>query len=528
LIVLGLAVLTSAVDRRFEAQARELQVSEMRYRQLFERSLAGVYRTTVDGRLLDCNDTFARILGFSSREDYLSEMERDGYLNLPEREAFLSRLKQRKAVTNFETRHRKEDGSPVWILENATLIEGNEGAPPVIEGTMIDISERKQAEEEVIAESRKQAERTSKEWQQRLELAQKAGLRIGLWDWDATTNTVVWSDETYRQFGFTRDTFSGRVEEAVARVHPEDRLLVDEAIRKVMVGGPEYMAQYRVVRPDKTTCWIDAHGVVVRDGPTHVLGIGIDVTSLKQTEQSLQEAKAELIRMTRIATMGELTASIAHEINQPLAAIVTNGSASLHWLAMQPPNLYEVREAVSRAIREANRASEVIRSIRAMLQKSSPKKEELNLNDVIRNVLRLTNSELLAGSVRVRTELADDVPVVVADRIQLQQVMLNLIMNSIESMSSITDRPRDLRITSTKHPEGPLIQVQDSGEGLDSAPADRIFDPFFSTKPQGLGMGLSISRSIIEAHGGRLWVTPRSPHGAVFQFILPRADNTHD
>jgi C4-dicarboxylate-specific signal transduction histidine kinase len=294
-----------------------------------------------------------------------------------------------------------------------------------------------------------------------------------------------------------------------------------------MVGGPEYMAQYRVVRPDKTTCWIDAHGVVVRDGPTHVLGIGIDVTSLKQTEQSLQEAKAELIRMTRIATMGELTASIAHEINQPLAAIVTNGSASLHWLAMQPPNLYEVREAVSRAIREANRASEVIRSIRAMLQKSSPKKEELNLNDVIRNVLRLTNSELLAGSVRVRTELADDVPVVVADRIQLQQVMLNLIMNSIESMSSITDRPRDLRITSTKHPEGPLIQVQDSGEGLDSAPADRIFDPFFSTKPQGLGMGLSISRSIIEAHGGRLWVTPRSPHGAVFQFILPRADNTH-
>jgi PAS domain S-box-containing protein len=528
LIVLGLAVLTSAVDRRFETQARELQVCEMRYRQLFERSLAGVYRTTVDGHLLDCNDAFARILGFSSRQDYLSETERDVYLNPPEREAFLSQLKQQKTVTNFETRHRKKDGSPVWLLENATLVAGNEGSQPVIEGTMIDISERKQAEEEVIAESRKQAERTSQEWQQRLELAQKAGLRIGLWDWDATTNTVVWSDETYRQFGFTRDTFSGRVEEAVARIHPEDRLVVDEAIRKVIVGGPEYMAQYRIIRPDKTICWIDAHGVVVRNGPTHVLGIGIDITSLKQTERSLQEAKAELIRVTRIATMGELTASIAHEINQPLAAVVTNGSASLHWLAMQPPNLYEVREAITRAIREANRASDVIRSIRAMLRKTSPKTESLDVNEAIRDVLRLTNSELLAGGVMLRSELADDVPAVLADRIQLQQVMLNLIMNSIESMSSITDRPRDLLIRSTEHPEGLLIQVQDSGEGLDLVQADHIFDAFFSTKPQGLGMGLSISRSIIEAHGGRLWVTPRSPHGAVFQFILPKAGNTND
>jgi PAS domain S-box-containing protein len=528
LIVLGLAVLTSAVDRRFETQARELQVSGMRYRQLFERSLAGVYRTTVDGHLLDCNDAFARILGFSSRQDYLSETERDVYLNPPEREAFLSQLKQQKTVTNFEIRHRKKDGSPVWLLENATLIAGNEGSQPVIEGTMIDISERKQAEEEVIAESRKQAERTSQEWQQRLELAQKAGLRIGLWDWDTTTNTVVWSDETYRQFGFTRDTFSGRVEEAAARIHPEDRLVVDEAIRKVIVGGPEYMAQYRIIRPDKTICWIDAHGVVVRNGPTHVLGIGIDITSLKQTERSLQEAKAELIRVTRIATMGELTASIAHEINQPLAAVVTNGSASLHWLAMQPPNLYEVREAITRAIREANRASDVIRSIRAMLRKTSPKTESLDVNEVIRDVLRLTNSELLAGGAMLRSELADDVPAVLADRIQLQQVMLNLIMNGIESMSSITDRPRDLLIRSTEHPEGLLIQVQDSGEGLDLAQADHIFDAFFSTKPQGLGMGLSISRSIIEAHGGRLWVTPRSPHGAVFQFILPRTGNTND
>ena len=177
---------------------------------------------------------------------------------------------------------------------------------------------------------------------------------------------------------FSRDNFSGSIEEAVARIHPEDRLVVEEAIRKVVAGGPEYMAQYRVVRPDKTICWIDAHGVLVRNGPTHVLGIGIDITDLKQTEQSLQEAKAELARVTRIATMGELTASIAHEINQPLAAVVTNGSASLNWLAMRPPDLHEAREAITRAIHEAIRASDVIRSVRAMVNKDLPKKEDLD------------------------------------------------------------------------------------------------------------------------------------------------------
>lgn len=522
LILLGFAMLTSDVSRRFEAQARELQSSEMRYRQLFERSLAGVYRTTVHGQFLDCNDAFARILGFTSREEYLSDPERDIFLNRAERQALLNQLKQQKAVSNFEIRNRKKDNTPVWVLENAALVEGSEGVPTMVEGTMIDITDRKRAQEEAVAESRKQAERTSQEWQTRLELAEKAGLKIGLWDWDAAANTVAWSDETYRQFGFSRDNFSGSIEEAVARIHPEDRLVVEEAIRKVVAGGPEYMAQYRVVRPDKTICWIDAHGVLVGNGP-NVLGIGIDITDLKQTEQSLQEAKAELARVTRIATMGELTASIAHEINQPLTAVVTNGSASLNWLAMRPPDLHEAREAITRAIHEAIRASDVIRSVRAMVNKDLPKKEDLDLNDVIRNMLTLTKSELQSASVTVRTELAEDIPAVIADRVQIQQVMLNLVMNAIESMISITDRPRELLIKSTRLQEGVQIQVEDSGAGLDPAQAERLFDPFFTTKAQGLGMGLSISRSIIEGHGGRLSVTPRSPHGAVFQFILPTA-----
>ncbi|MFZ0799482.1 MAG: MHYT domain-containing protein, partial [Terriglobales bacterium] len=238
---------------------------------------------------------------------------------------------------------------------------------------------------------RNRAERTVQEWQKRLELAAKAGLRIGLWDWDLTANTVIWSDETYRQWGYTRDMFSGRVEDVVTRIHPDDLPRVEEAIRKVLAGGPEYAAQYRVVLPDGTTCWIDAYGVLVRDGTTHMIGIGIDITDLKKTEQSLQEAKMELARVSRIVTMGELTASIAHEINQPLAAVATNASASLHWLAAQPPNLDEARQAMVNAMTEASRASGVIERLRTLLKKVPPQLRPVDVNEVIVDVLTLAH-----------------------------------------------------------------------------------------------------------------------------------------
>ena len=253
------------------------------------------------------------------------------------------------------------------------------------------------------------------------------------------------------------------------------------------------------------------------------VSVARDITERKRAEQALQESQATLARVTRIAAMGELTASIAHEINQPLAAVATNASAALHWLAAQPPNLEEAREAGRRAIHEVNRASGVIDRIRALLQKAQPQLWPLDGNEVIREVLLLAEGELLRGGVTVDTKLAADLPKVLGDRVQVQQVMLNLILNAIDAMSMITDRRRELFINSAKHPDGVLIQVQDSGKGLDPENVDRIFEPFFSTKPEGIGMGLSISRSIVEAHGGRLWATPGSPRGAVFQLILPEA-----
>jgi C4-dicarboxylate-specific signal transduction histidine kinase len=262
----------------------------------------------------------------------------------------------------------------------------------------------------------------------------------------------------------------------------------------------------------------------VRLDKTYLVTVVRDITRRKRAEQALQESQAALTRVARIATMGELTASIAHEINQPLASVATNASASLHWLAVQPPNLDEARQAMTSAMQEANRASNVVRRIRHLLKKASPELRPLDLNELIREVLALTHNQVLAGGVALRTELASDLPTVLGDRIQLQQVMLNLIMNAIEAMSVNSDRPRSLGITSARHAEGVLIQVSDSGQGLDPEQLPLIFDSFYTTKPDGIGMGLSISRSIVEAHGGRLWAAPGSPHGAIFQLTLPTAD----
>jgi C4-dicarboxylate-specific signal transduction histidine kinase len=220
--------------------------------------------------------------------------------------------------------------------------------------------------------------------------------------------------------------------------------------------------------------------------------------------------------------MGELTTTIAHEVNQPLTAVVTDVSASLRWLAQEPPNLEEGRAALVVAIREANRASDVIGRIRALLRNTPPPMRRVDLREVIMEVLSIARAELQGHGITVRTELSSDFPGVLGDRIQLQQLLLNLIMNAIDAMSGIADRPRIILIRAAPHGDDVLTEVQDTGKGLDSTVIGRIFDPFFTTKAEGIGMGLSIARSIIEAHGGQLWATQNVPNGAVFHFTLQR------
>ena len=239
---------------------------------------------------------------------------------------------------------------------------------------------------------------------------------------------------------------------------------------------------------------------------------------------ALAGTKAELAHVSRIVTVGGLTASIAHEINQPRAAVVTFGSAALRWLAARPPQLDEAREAMTRVIREANRASEVIAKLGNLLKKHSTERRPVSLNTLTREVLELVSSQLAAAGISAKIELAAETPQVLGDYVQLQQLMLNLVMNAIDAMKPVTDRPRELVIEAAKNSHDVLVKVRDSGIGLDLPKIDRIFEPFFTTKTKGLGMGLSISRSIVEAHGGHLRATPGIPHGAVFEFTLPAAN----
>ncbi len=241
----------------------------------------------------------------------------------------------------------------------------------------------------------------------------------------------------------------------------------------------------------------------------------------RRAEAALREAQAELAHVTRAMTMGELTASIAHEINQPLAAVVANANACLRWLAGAVPNLDEAREAVGRIVRDGNRASDVIGRIRALFKKSGDEKALLDINEVIHEVVGLIQSEIQKNRVALGMALALGLPRVMGDRVQLQQVILNLVMNGIEAMSAVTDRPRDLVIRSDPYESDKvLIAVQDSGIGLNPESLDHLFAAFFTTKPKGMGMGLAISRSIVENHGGRLWAVPNDGPGATFQFTL--------
>jgi C4-dicarboxylate-specific signal transduction histidine kinase len=246
---------------------------------------------------------------------------------------------------------------------------------------------------------------------------------------------------------------------------------------------------------------------------------------LTLASEALRELQKELAHANRLTAMGQLTASIAHEVNQPIAATVTNAQAGLHWLSAQAPDLEEVRNVLAHIVKDSHRAGEVIARIRCLIKKEAPRKERLEINGAIRDVIELTRGEAAKNRISVQTELADDLPPILGDRVQLQQVILNLVINAVEAMSSVDQGERVLRVATRQADSGGvLVAVQDSGPGVSPESLEHLFDAFYTNKPGGLGLGLSICRSIVEAHGGRLWASASVPRGAMFQFTVPVGD----
>ena len=240
-----------------------------------------------------------------------------------------------------------------------------------------------------------------------------------------------------------------------------------------------------------------------------------------QAEEALQRVQAELAHVARVATLGELTASIAHEVNQPITATAANAQAALRWLAAQPPDLEEARQALARIVNDSKRAGDIIRRIRDLIKKAPPRVDRFDISGAIREVIELSRAEATKNGVSVQTQLADTLPLAKGDKIELQQVVLNLIVNAVEAMSTVAEGPRELLISAARTDPELLVTVRDTGPGLPVAGLERIFEPFHTTKQTGLGMGLSICRSIIKAHGGRLWTSANLPRGAVFHFTVP-------
>jgi len=344
----------------------------------------------------------------------------------------------------------------------------------------------------------------------------------GSFGWMPPTGEILWSDETFRIFQYDR-TAIPTVDLILQRVHPEDAAFVKRIIERASQEGKDFDFECRLAMADGSIKYVQVVAHVVRDesGGIEFVGALTDITERKRAEEALRQAQADLAHVSRVTTMGELTASLAHEVNQPITAAVTDANACLRWLTRAAPDVEEARAAASRIVKDAMRAADIVSRIRLLFQKSTPPRELVDLNDVIREMVVLLRSEATRYSISIRTELAPDPSLVMGDRVQLQQVMMNLMMNGTDAMKDV-DGTRELAIKSQPADnEECLVSVSDTGVGLPAQQADQIFNAFFTTKPHGTGMGLSISRSIVESHGGRLWAGRNTLRGASFYFTLP-------
>jgi C4-dicarboxylate-specific signal transduction histidine kinase len=300
--------------------------------------------------------------------------------------------------------------------------------------------------------------------------------------------------------------------------------LVERALADAVRERSVFKYEHRILLHDGSIKYLQttAHPDIDETGEVEFVGTVMDTTERRHAEEALRRTQAELARASRLTTMGELAASIIHEINQPLAAVLGNAEVCRRWLNRDPPELTEARDAISRLEQDGRRAADVVKGLRALARKSDLELTNVDINDAIQEVLALLRDELEGGAVVLQVDLvAADRPVL-GDRVQLQQVLLNLIRNGIEAMSAVADRRRILRLSAQPNEMSEvLIAVEDSGTGLAPATVDRVFDPLFTTKPNGMGMGLAICRSIVEAHRGRLWASPNLPHGTTFQFTVP-------
>jgi PAS domain S-box-containing protein len=492
---------TDIHDRKLTEHA--LLETEAKWKSVFDNASIGVALTDMTGRFLSVNPAYERMLGYSQEE-----LRAFRFIELTH-EAFRTHnsdlikecIDGTRQQFQIEKLYRRKDRVPIWVRNNVSIVRDQSGAPRYIMALAENIMLQRLAS---IVE----------EQYDFLAIADLEGRPLYL---NRSGQAMVGLDdiEELRDIEATRYFF------------PEDWQLMTQHIEHSVLTTGSWSGETRF-RHLKTGQPIPIlyQGFRIDDPesgtPANIAIICRDIGARKEAEFAAQAAQTELARVNRLTTMGEMAASIAHESNQPLTAIIANGEACLRLLAVRRPDLAEVREALRSIIDDASRAAEVTHGIRSMAKKIPSERISIDVNEVVAKVLSLTRGEINIWNVAVQTDFEPDLSHVIADRVQLQQVLLNLVVNAIEAMASRQDGFRKLEISTRSQQEGyVLVAVKDSGTGVDSEATQHIFEPFFTTKPNGVGLGLSICRTIIEGHGGRLWATPAEPHGTIFQFTLP-------
>jgi signal transduction histidine kinase/DNA-binding response OmpR family regulator len=367
---------------------------------------------------------------------------------------------------------------------------------------------------------RKRAEEALRQSEAYLAEAQRLS-HTGSFGWSVATGEIRWSEETFRIFE-SDSTVTPTVALVLQRTHPDDAAFVKETIERASQDGKDLDFEHRLLMPDGSVRHVQVVGHAQRDRPSGLEFVGavMDITERKRTEEALRQAQADLARVSRVTTLGELTASLAHEVRQPITAALTDANTCVRWLDRDLPDITEARAAAMRVVEDGRRATDIINRIRLPFTKGAAQRERVDMNDLVGEMIVLLRSEATRYAVSVHTALAADLPPVMADRVQLQQVLMNLIMNSIEAMKEV-EGVRDLAIRSQPGEGAELmVSISDTGVGLPAQQADQIFNAFFTTKDHGIGLGLSISRSIVESHGGRLWAVDHAPRGASFFLTL--------
>jgi PAS domain S-box-containing protein len=415
-----------------------------------------------------------------------------------------------------EERVRRADGQYRWFAIDRVAARDENGKIIKWYGTAYDIEDRKGAEE-ALRESEYKL-------RQIIETVPSH-----LWSADANFEPTRLNQSLLDYFGMGPEDFKHGGWQAF--LHPDDLPETAKAISHAVQTGTSFQVVHRLRRADGEFRWHDARGEPMRDRQGNIIqwyGLSFDIDEAKKAEERLRrsqahlaEAQLELAHANRVATVGQLTASITHEVNQPITAAITYALAARRFLSAEPPDFREVDDALSLIVKEGNRAGEVVGRIRALIKKAAPRKDAVAINDAILEVIALTRTEAANNSISVRTQLAEGLPRLQGDRVQLQQVLLNLIINAIEAMRDVGEAERELLISTRHEPDGVSVEVRDSGPGFAPAALERVFEVFYTTKPDGLGLGLSICRSIIEAHNGRFWASPNVPRGAVFGFTAP-------